>query len=43
VEVLDFYPDDREASICRGSQRSGSTAPHGKHAKVDHKAQIRKI
>jgi len=34
---LDVYPDDREASICSGIQRSGSTA---KRAKVDHKSEL---
>jgi len=37
---LDVDPDDREASICSGSQRSGSTA---KRAKVDHKSELVKI
>jgi len=43
VEVLDVGPYDREASICSGSQRSGSTSPPNKRAKVDHKAELVKI
>jgi len=37
---LDVDPDDREASICSGSQRSGSTA---KRIKVDHKSELVEI
>ncbi|XP_037731413.1 uncharacterized protein LOC119562327 [Drosophila subpulchrella] len=40
VELLDVDPDDREASICSGSQRSGSTA---KRVKVDHKSELVEI
>jgi len=37
---LDVDPDDREASTCSGSQRSGSTA---KRPKMDHKSELVEI
>jgi len=40
VELLDVDPDDREASICSGSQRSGSIVPPDKRANVDHKSKL---
>ncbi|XP_037731858.1 uncharacterized protein LOC119562731 isoform X2 [Drosophila subpulchrella] len=43
VEILDVDPNDREASICSSSQRSGSTAPPAKRTKVDHKSELVEI
>jgi len=37
---LDVDPNDREASICSGNQRSGGTA---KRAKMDHKSELVEI
>jgi len=43
VELLDVDPDDREASTCSGSQRSGSIAPPFKRARVDPKSELVEI
>jgi len=43
VELLDVGPDEREAFTCSGSQRSGSTAPPAKRAKVNHKSELVEI
>ncbi|XP_044248847.1 uncharacterized protein [Drosophila takahashii] len=43
VETLDEDPEDNVASICSGSQRSGSNGPPAKRAKLDHKAELVEI